>query len=48
MLIKNEGIKTDTFYIPSFDLNVDELIVLYLFNEQHFYDTEMYHKDIYK
>ena len=47
MLIENKGIKTDNFYIPPFDLNVEEIIVLYLFNGQHFYDTEMFLKDIF-
>ncbi|WP_298321372.1 hypothetical protein [uncultured Aquimarina sp.] len=47
MLIKNKGIKTDTFYIPPFDLNVGEIIVLHLFNGQHFYETEMFLKDIF-
>ena len=47
MLIKNKGIKTDTFYIPPFDLNAGEIIVLHLFNGQHFYETEMFLKDIF-
>jgi len=47
MLIKNKGIKTNTFYIPPFDLNVGEIIVLYLFNGSHFYETEMFLKDIF-
>ncbi|WP_405207173.1 hypothetical protein [Aquimarina sp. LLG6339-5] len=47
MLIKNKGIKTNTFHIPPFDLNVGEIIVLYLFNGSHFYETEMFLKDIF-
>jgi hypothetical protein len=47
MLIENKGIKTDNFFIPSFDLNVGEIVVLYLFNGQHFYETEMFLKDIF-
>ncbi len=47
MLIENKGIKTDTFYIPPFDLNVGEIIVLHLFNGQHFYETEMFLKDVF-
>ncbi len=47
MLIENKGIRTDTFYIPPFDLNVGEIVVLYLFNGQHFYETEMFFKDIF-
>lgn len=47
MLIENKGIKTDTFYIPPFDLNAGEIIVVHLFNGQHFYETEMFLKDIF-
>lgn len=47
MLIENKGIRTSTFYIPPFDLREQELIVLYLFNGQHFYETEMLLKDIF-
>ncbi|RYM31370.1 hypothetical protein ERX46_16955 [Brumimicrobium glaciale] len=47
MLIENKGIKTDTFHIPPFDLNVGEIVVLYLFNGQHFYETEMFLKDVF-
>ena len=47
MLIENKGIKTDTFYIPPFDLNEGEIVVLYLFNGQHFYETEIFLKDIF-
>lgn len=47
MLIENKGIKTDTFYIPPFDLKEGEMIVLYLYNGVHFYETEMFLKDIF-
>jgi len=47
MLIENKGIRTDNFYIPPFDLNVGEIVVLYLFNGKHFYETEMFLKDIF-
>jgi hypothetical protein len=47
MLIESKGIKTDTFYIPPFDLNEGEFVVLYLFNGQHFYEAEMFLKDIF-
>lgn len=47
MLIKNKGIETDTFYIPPFDLNQGEIVVLFLFGGQHFYETEMFLKDIF-
>ena len=47
MLIKNKGIETDIFNIPPFDLNQGEIVVLYLFGGQHFYETEMFLKDIF-
>ncbi|MGV8830312.1 MAG: hypothetical protein ACWA6U_18545 [Breznakibacter sp.] len=47
MLIENKGINADSFYIPPFDLNVGEIVVLYLFNGQHFYETEMLLKEIF-
>src|SRR6056297_2381802 len=47
MLIENKGIRTDTFYMPPFDLNIGEIVVLYLFNGQHFFETEMFLKDIF-
>lgn len=47
VILENKGIKTDTYYIPPFTLYEGEIIVLYLYNGQHFYDTEMYLKDIF-
>ena len=47
MLIENKGIRKDNFYIPPFILNEGEIVVLYLFNGQHLYETEMYLKDIF-
>lgn len=47
MLIENKGIETDTFYIPPFNLNTGEIIVLHVFNGQHFYETEMFLKDVF-
>jgi hypothetical protein len=47
MLIASKGIRTDKFYIQPFELNPGEIIVLYLFNGVHFYETEMYLKDIF-
>lgn len=46
-IIENKGIKTDTFYIPPFNLQEGELVVVYLYNGIHFYDTEMFLKDIF-
>jgi len=47
MLVENKGIKTENFHIPSFDLKAGEIVVLYLFNGQHFFETEMFLKDIF-
>lgn len=47
IIIENKGIKTDTFYIPPFTLNSGEIIVLHLYNGYHFYETEMFLKDIF-
>lgn len=47
MLIENKGIRTNTFYIPSFDLKEGEIVVIYLFNGPHFYETEMLLKNIF-
>lgn len=47
MLIENKGIETDTFYIPPFDLNIGEIVVLNLFSGSNFYKTEMFLKDIF-
>lgn len=47
MLIENKGIKTDTFYIPPFQLHAGEIVVLYLFGGAHFYETEMFLKDLF-
>jgi hypothetical protein len=47
MLIENKGIRRSNFYIPSFDLKEGEIIVLYLYNGQHFHETEMLLKDIF-
>ncbi|MHC0440811.1 hypothetical protein [Flavobacterium sp. 3-210] len=47
IVLENKGIKTDTYYIPPFTLYEGEIIVLFLYNGMHFYDTEMYLKDIF-
>ncbi|OQP43447.1 hypothetical protein A4H97_11070 [Niastella yeongjuensis] len=47
MIIENKGIRRTDFYIPPFDLKTGEIVVIYLFNGQHFYDTEMLLKDIF-
>lgn len=47
MLIANKKIETDTFYIPPFDLNCGEIVVLNLFSGDHFNKTEIFLKDIF-
>ncbi len=47
MIIENKGIKTDKYYVPPFDLDEGEIVVLYLFSGQHFQETEIYLKDIF-
>ena len=47
MLIKNKGLKTDTFYLPPFELNVGEIVVLSLSNGHHSYEAATYLKDIF-
>ncbi|NML71324.1 hypothetical protein HHL23_16155 [Chryseobacterium sp. RP-3-3] len=47
MLIENKGIETNTFYIPPFDLNAGEIVVLNVFSGANFYKTEMFLKDIF-
>jgi hypothetical protein len=47
MILQNKGIQTTSFYIPPFDLNEGELIVINLFNGRHFHETEMFLKDLF-
>ncbi|MCM0666257.1 hypothetical protein [Flavobacterium tyrosinilyticum] len=47
IVLENKGIKTETYYIPPFTLYEGEIVVLFLYNGMHFYDTEMYLKDIF-
>lgn len=47
MIIRNNGIKTDTFYIPPFELNQGEIVVICLYNGSHFFETEMFLKDLF-
>lgn len=46
-VIENGGITTERFNVPAFDLNEGEIIVLYLYNGAHFYNTEMFLKEIF-
>lgn len=46
-IIKSNGIKTERFYIPPFELNKGEAIVIKLLNNGHSFDIEMFLKDIF-
>ncbi len=47
MIIENKGIIEDKYFIPPFQLNEGEIIVLHLFGGQHFHPIELYLKDIF-
>jgi len=47
VVLENKGIKTDTYYIPPFVLHEGEIIVLYLYNGKHLYDTEIFLRNIF-
>ncbi len=47
MILQNKGIQTENFYIPPFELKAGELIVIHIFNGAHFYETEMFLKNIF-
>jgi hypothetical protein len=47
IVLENKGIKTDTFYVPPFVLYEGEVVVVYLSGGGHYYDTEMFLKDIF-
>lgn len=47
MIINCKGIQTDTFYLPPFELNESEIVILQLFNGVHFHETRMFLKDVF-
>ena len=47
MIIENKGILTDSFYVPPFTLAEGDIIGLYLYNGLHFFETEMFLKNIF-
>jgi hypothetical protein len=47
IVLENNGIKTDTFYVPPFDLYEGEVVVLFVCNGMYYYNTEMFLKDIF-
>lgn len=42
LIIENKGVKTDKYIIPPFDLHKGEIVVIYLYNGAHLYDTEQH------
>jgi hypothetical protein len=47
MLIKNNGLKTDYFYLPPFALAKGEIVVINILGGGYFYETERYLKNIF-
>ena len=47
MILECEGIETDRYFLPPFSLEEGEIVVLHLFGGGHFYETEMYLKDVF-
>lgn len=40
MIVESKGIKTDTYYIPPFELRDGELVVIYLYGGAHYHDLK--------
>ncbi len=47
LIIKSNGIKTESFYLPPFKLNKGEIVVIFLYNGTHVFDIEMQLKNIF-
>jgi len=47
MLIDSKGVKTDKYYVPPFNLNSGEIVVIHLFSGSHYYDLKMKLVDIF-
>ncbi|WP_415328264.1 hypothetical protein [Chryseobacterium sp. MMS23-Vi53] len=47
LIIKSNGIKTQRFYIPPFELKKGETIVIKLLNNEHSFNIQMFLKDIF-
>lgn len=47
MLIESKGIKTDTYYIPPFELREGELVIIYLYGGTHYFDLKTQLADIF-
>ncbi|MEN4761734.1 hypothetical protein ABEG63_15475 [Chryseobacterium sp. C39-AII1] len=47
IIIKSNGIKTEHFYVPPFELNKGEAIVIKLINDEQSFNIEMFLKDIF-
>ncbi|WP_312077318.1 hypothetical protein [Chryseobacterium sp.] len=46
-ILKNEGLETESFFLPPFELKSGEIVVIHLFNGAHFYETETLIKNIF-
>lgn len=47
LIIKSNGIKTERFYIPPFELKKGEIVVIFLYAGGHVFDLKMYLKNIF-
>jgi hypothetical protein len=47
MIVECKGIKTDTYYIPPFELRDGELVVIYLYGGAHYHDLKTKLADIF-
>jgi hypothetical protein len=47
IVLENTGIKTDTFYIPPFVLYEGEVLVLFLYKEDDYYDAQVFLRDVF-
>jgi hypothetical protein len=47
MILESKGIKTDKYYIPPFELQEGEIVVIYLYGGAHYYDLKMELVDIF-
>lgn len=47
LIIKSDGIKTERFYLPPFELKRGDIVVIFLYNGSHVFDIEMYLKNIF-
>lgn len=47
MIVESKGIKTETYYIPPFELRNGELVIIYLYGGAHYYELKTELVDIF-